>query len=206
MQSIVQYLIDKYHPLAIIKYGSYCNGTNTASSDYDALVITDNKSTGHESSIVCNIQLDVFIYTASQVQDTANIDKLLGVYDGVILLDTDNLAHALVERIRHHIDNWHSSYDDDLFAVQWCDKMLARAHSNTAEGFYRWHWVLTDSLEMYMSLCDCYYFGCKKALNYLQQHDQVGFNIYTQALMNFQLDTLSNWITHIKEKFTSKYN
>lgn len=206
MKLIIDYLTDKYQPLAIIKYGSYCDGTNTASSDYDALVITNNKTIEHDSSIVGNIKLDVFMYTSTQVQDTANIDKLLGVYDGQVMLDTDGIALQLIDNVRHHIDSWDSCYDNDLFGAQWCDKMLDRAHSNTAEGMYRWHWVLTDSLEMYMSLCDQYYFGCKKALQYLEQHDQEAFGIYTAALTNFQLETLSQWIHHVRSKFIAKYN
>ncbi len=206
MKLIIDYLIKKYNPLAIIKYGSYSNGTSSATSDYDALIITNNKTTMHDSSVVDNIQLDVFIYTANEAQDSANIEKMLGVYDGTIVLDTHNLAQGLVQRVANYIDSWQSSYQDDKFGVQWCDKMLTRAKDNNAESLYRWHWVLVDSLEIYMSLCDKYYFGCKKALAYLQNCDKTAYAIYTRALSQFTLDSLFSWINYIRDKFTNKYD
>ncbi len=42
--------------------------------------------------------------------------------------------------------------------------MLRRTERGDTEGYYRLHWVLTDSLSIYYDLRGEYYFGPKKAL------------------------------------------
>lgn len=40
---IIEYLKEKYQPLALIVYGSFADGTNNAHSDFDALVICEGE-------------------------------------------------------------------------------------------------------------------------------------------------------------------
>lgn len=39
MDKIIQYLTDTYHPNAIILYGSYQDGTQDDSSDFDCMLL-----------------------------------------------------------------------------------------------------------------------------------------------------------------------
>ena len=67
-----------------------------------------------------------------------------------------------------------------------------------AEGYYRWHWLLVDSLEIYFDVKGLHYYGPKKALRLLEQTDQEAFRIYTKALQEFKHERLSDWIFHLK--------
>lgn len=39
------------------------------------------------------------------------------------------------------------------------------------DGYYRWHWLLYDSLEIYFDVKGLHYYGPKKALRYMEQTD-----------------------------------
>ena len=39
MEAILKYIRERYHPTALILYGSYADGTNGPDSDFDALAI-----------------------------------------------------------------------------------------------------------------------------------------------------------------------
>ena len=55
---IRQCLIDEFHPLKIIIFGSYANGTATPDSDVDILVIvSDDQSAGHEATVKARIAI-----------------------------------------------------------------------------------------------------------------------------------------------------
>ena len=76
--------------------------------------------------------------------------------------------------------------------------MLSRTIREDAEGYYRWHWVLFDSLEIYFDVKGLYYYGPKKALHFLEQTDPESFQIYTKDLREFKIDCLEEWISHLK--------
>ena len=52
MNEIITALEAKYHPLGMIVYGSYADGTNNLNSDFDALLLTDSGSELHDSSVI----------------------------------------------------------------------------------------------------------------------------------------------------------
>ena len=76
--------------------------------------------------------------------------------------------------------------------------MLLRTMRNDAEGFYRWHWVLFDSLEIYCDVKGLHYYGPKKALRLMEQTDDEAFQIYSDALRIFKREHLSEWISYLK--------
>ena len=41
-EKIIEYLKEKYNPISILLYGSYSNGMNDASSNFDYMVIVEN--------------------------------------------------------------------------------------------------------------------------------------------------------------------
>ena len=79
-------------------------------------------------------------------------------------------------------------------ALDWCGKMLARTQRDDAEGAYRWHWLLIDSLEIYFDLHGLPYYGPKKALRTMEQTDPEAFSLYSKALNSMNRDALSAWI------------
>ena len=66
------------------------------------------------------------------------------------------------------------------------------------ERYYRWHWLLFDSLEIYFDVKGLHYYGPKKALRHLEQTDREAFRIYAKALQDFKHESLSDWIFHLK--------
>ncbi|MBR5947015.1 MAG: nucleotidyltransferase domain-containing protein, partial [Clostridia bacterium] len=67
-----------------------------------------------------------------------------------------------------------------------------------AEGFYRRHWLLTDSLEVYCDAKGLRYFGSKKTLRLIERTDSVAFRIYSAALKVFERERLEEWVEYFK--------
>ncbi|MCQ2558817.1 MAG: nucleotidyltransferase domain-containing protein [Oscillospiraceae bacterium] len=63
MQKAIEYLKEQYRPLAIVTYGSFSCGLNDAYSDFDCMVIVDQKERSHDDTIIDGIPLDCFIFT-----------------------------------------------------------------------------------------------------------------------------------------------
>ena len=75
--------------------------------------------------------------------------------------------------------------------------MLHRTLRGDAEGSYRWHWLLVDSLEIYFDSRHLRYFGPKKALRSLERQDAEAFRLYTLALQELRRERLSAWIAYL---------
>ena len=85
--------------------------------------------------------------------------------------------------------------------IKWCEKMLLRTMRGDVEGYYRWHWVLCDSLEIYFDIKGIHYYGPKKALHFMEESDSEAFHIYSKALLEFNQEGLSDWINYLKTIF-----
>ena len=201
LNRIVTYLEQQYSPLSIILYGSYANGSNNQGSDFDALVISADHEYFHDTSFVNDIQLDVFVYPASYFDSDFDLNDFIQISDSRILTDCDGLGTALKEKVLSYLQNRPSKTKAEMEAgVDWCLKMLARAKRGDAEGMFRWHWVLTDSLEIFCDVMHHPYFGPKKSLKWMEENHPDAFACYQQALSDFSMDSLAQWITYIKHK------
>ncbi len=193
MEKIKHYLLEKYQPLAIILYGSYQNHTNNQDSDYDALVITDDL-TYHDTNCIEGIQLDVFVYSKDQLK---NLNDFIQIYFGEVIYDTHQIGQKLLNQVHDHIDHYPKKTIDELNdEVVWCQKMLKRIQRKDTEGMYRYHLLCIESLEIYFDCLGLYYFGPKKSILYLQEHDQMAYQLYTQALDH--TCGMKKWIQHIE--------
>ena len=197
-EEIVEYLKKAYDSKAIIKYGSFADGSANENSDFDALVITKDVEK-HDSSVVADTVLDVWVYPEEKFSSEYDPDEFLQVFDGVIIQDHNGLAKKLIDRVNEYIDQTPAKSDDELAQeVAWCEKMLARTVREDAEGYYRWHWLLMDSLEIYFDIKHLYYHGPKKALKYMQNNDSEAFDLYLRALKEMKQDNLMQWIGVLK--------
>ena len=79
--------------------------------------------------------------------------------------------------------------------------MLLRTMRGDIEGYYRWHWILCDSLEIYFDIKGIHYYGPKKALRFMEENDSEAFHIYSKALLEFKQEGLSDWINYLKTIF-----
>lgn len=199
MDQIIEYIKQKYNPLSIILYGSYANGTNNLNSDFDSLVISYDHEHFHDTSFVNGTQLDVFVYPASYFDGDFDCNDFIQIFDGKIIADSDGLGKTLQKRVLSYLQNRPPKTPAEIDAsVDWCIKMFERVKRNDAEGMFRWHWVLIDSLEIFCDITHHPYFGPKKALKWMEENHPTAFNIYQNALTNFSIESLEEWISYIK--------
>ena len=199
MEQIIEYIKKKYNPLSIILYGSYANGTNNLNSDFDSLVISYDHEQFHDTSFVNGVQLDVFVYPASYFDGDFDCNDFIQIFDGRIIADSDERAKTLQTKVLSYLQNRPQKSKAEIDAsVDWCIKMLARVKRHDAEGMFRWHWVLIDSLEIFCDIMQHPYLGPKKSLKWMEETHPNAFACYKKALEDFCMDRLETWIAYIK--------
>ena len=202
-EQIINYLIESYEPDSIIIYGSFANGSANKNSDFDALVITDHIKK-HDASVICDTVLDVFLYPLETFQAAYDSKEFIQVFDGKIVLDKDGIAEKLQQRVLDYIEHTPVKTEEEIRQeIDWCEKMLFRTMRGDAEGFYRWHWLLCDSLEIYFDIRHQFYHGPKKALRQMEQCDKGAFDLYSRALTALDRNDLSEWINYLKHMAVS---
>ena len=199
MEQIIEYLNQKYAPLSIILYGSYASGTNNLNSDFDALVISSDHKRFHDTSFVNGVQLDVFVYPATYFDGDYDCEDFIRIFDGKIIADTLEIGRNLQTRVLSYLQNRPAKTDAEIQAdIDWCVKMFERVKRCDAEGMFRWHWVLIDSLEIFCEIVHHPYFGPKKTLKWMEENHPAAFELYQKALTEFSMESLENWISFIK--------
>lgn len=199
MEQIIEYLNQSYTPLSIIVYGSYANGTNNLNSDFDALVISSDHEQYHDTSFVNGIQLDVFVYPASYFDKKYDCMDFVQIFDGMIIADSNEIGKKLHAHVLSYLQNRpYKTNAENQANIDWCVKMFERVKRCDAEGMFRWHWVLIDSLQIFCDITHHPYFGPKKALKWMEESQPVAFNYYQKALTEFNMESLTNWISYIR--------
>ena len=199
MEQIIKYLQQKYNPLSVILYGSYANGTNNLNSDFDALVISSDHKEFHDTSIVNGIRLDVFVYPSSYFEQDCDYENFVQIFDGKIIIDNEDIGKKLKSGVLTYLQNRPAKTSEEIQAdIDWCVKMFERAKRLDCEGMFRWHWVLTESLEIFCDIMRYPYFGPKKALKWMEETHPDAFDCYKKSLHDFSMDRLEDWIVYIK--------
>lgn len=197
--TILRYLRDKYHPLAIIIYGSFADGSSGPGSDFDALLIAAGEKR-HDDSSFKGVPLDVFLYPPEQFQKDWDPADYIQICGGRIVEDRGGLAEGLMERVNAYVAQLpRKSLAELREELNWCRKMLARALRDDDEGFYRWHWLLTDSLEIFCDLVREPWLGPKKALKLMAASYGVALRVYRRALREMTPEALRNWIDYLDD-------
>ena len=195
---IINYLKETYRPDAVIVYGSFADGSANENSDFDALVLADREKT-HDSSVIDGTILDVFVYPTDTFRSEYDPQAFVQIRDGKIVLDTDGIADCLQKRVLDHIARTPQKTAEEIRReIGWCEKMLLRTTREDAEGYFRRHWLLCDSLEIYCDVKGLPYYGPKKALRLMEKTDEEAFLKYSEALTLFEREYLSDWISYLK--------
>lgn len=198
-ETIINYILEKYRPEAVIIYGSFADGSANEHSDFDALVIAKGRKT-HDVSVIDNTVLDVFVYPPETFEAPYSPADFVQIADGNILLDHFGAGGRLQASVQRYLDSIPGKTTEEIQGeIDWCKKMLGRTFRGDAEGFYRWHWLLADSLEIYFDVKHQRYCGPKKALRWLEQNDVEGFNIYVRALKEFSQPSLMEWVAYLEQ-------
>lgn len=88
--------------------------------------------------------------------------------------------------------------------VAWCEKMALRTERRDAEGIFRWHWILRDSLEIFCDNMRCPYRGPKKSLKWMKTDHPKEFGCYVTAMSHYDVQTLKEWVECLKEKLEKR--
>lgn len=199
MEQIIHYIKERYAPLSIILYGSYAEGTNDQNSDFDALVISKQTKIVHDTSVVDGVILDVFVYPQTWFDEDCDPDMFVQIFDGRVLMDTDGIGEKLRSGAARYVQEIPKKTDEQIRSdIAWCEKMFERVKRCDAEGAFRWHWVLTDSLEIFCGIRRHPYLGPKKSLKWVERTHPQAYTYYQNALLDFRLDALAAWITYLK--------
>ncbi len=205
-EKIMDYLKKTYQPDAVIVYGSFADGSANLNSDFDALIIAGKEKT-HDSSIVDGVVLDVFVYPAETFSADYDSEGFVQVWDGKIVLDEHGIAGQLKAKVLDYIEHLPKKTATEVAQeVEWCEKMLLRTMREDVEGYYRWHWVLCDSLEIYFDIKGLHYYGPKKTLRLMEKSDAEAFGLYAKALREFDRESLSAWIDYLKSMVNIRPN
>lgn len=194
MNAILNCLYQTYAPRAVILYGSWADGTEGPDSDFDALILADHAPL-HDMSCVAGVRLDVWVYPVDYFAGEDALAEVEQIADGVVLHDPEGLGAALRRRVAAWLDAQPVKSDaENAEALAWCRKMLVRTARGDAEGLYRWHWLLTDSLEIACDLLHQQYRGPKKSLRWLEKARPEVYAVYARALADFSPEALTAWI------------
>ncbi len=201
MKRFINYIRESYRPLAVIVYGSYADGSQRESSDFDALAIVAEGEALHDTGVVEGVRMDLWVYPVSLLGDALDPEEVLQILDGILVLDTDGVGAALQNRVAQFVTGIPpKSAEEVREALAWCRKMLARAEDRDAEGLYRWHWLLTDSLEIACDALHRRYLGPKKSLRWLQGEHPELYALYAAALRSFDVVSMRAFLEQLELK------
>lgn len=194
VEDILNYLYETYAPETLILYGSYADGTDNEGSDFDALILADYE-VYHDMSNVGGVQLDVWVYPVDYFATDDTLEEIVQIADGIVLHDPRGKGAALRELVKAYAATRPVKSDEENAAsLAWCRKMLVRTARADAEGLYRWHWLLADSLEIACDLLHQPYRGPKKSLRWLEDAYPDVYAVYARALAEFTQEALTAWV------------
>jgi predicted nucleotidyltransferase len=199
VDELKRYLIEKYEPHLIILYGSYVRGDYTQESDIDIICFTEKNYSGNDTSTLCGMQLDAWIYKFDSMK---NIEQYLHVKDGKILYDKFSIGNNFLDAIDQIYKKGPEKLDEKqkLFLKNWLIKMLKRSKKSDFEGNYRFHWMLKDSLEIYFNLRCLWYLGPKRSLEWLKQNDVIAYSLFESAFdKNAKISDVEKLIDYINK-------
>lgn len=195
-ESVIRYLTETYHPLAILLYGSYADGTNDETSDFDCMIIVEQKQKNHDASVVEGVPLDCYIFTEEETKEE-EADTFLTVYHAQIVQD-NGAGAALKRRVTEYVDS-HSVIDSEekKFISAWIRKTCRRIGKGDEEGSFRAFALMGESLADYCLLRDRFYFGSKKTIRYLKEADLEGYKRFCRAMKNRDNASIIAWLEYV---------
>ena len=87
MEKILQYLQETYHPVGILVYGSFAEGTEKEGSDFDAILEAKVPQDLHDSICIEGTRLEVFVYTPASLAGFLDGKSFCRADGGKILKD-----------------------------------------------------------------------------------------------------------------------
>ena len=195
-EEVIRYLSETYRPRALLVYGSYQRGDQDECSDFDCMILVDQKEKKHDDTVIGGVPLDCFIFTAAEAE-TEDPDTFLTAYDSEIVLD-DGIGAKLKGRVREYVRaHTVTAREEKDFIRSWYRKSLCRIEKGDDEGNFRAVTLLGESLTDYFLLRDIFYFGSKWGTAYLKAHDPAGYALFHVAVTRRGLTAIAAWAAHV---------
>ena len=192
--SVIRYLEEKYAPVAILVYGSYADGTQDEYSDFDCMLIVDEKKADIDCSEVNGVTLDCRLFTVFETY-AEDLDPFLPAYDSVILKDRVGAGKILKDRVRAYVESIRvCPAEEKRQIISWSTKVLRRMEKRDEQGNYRAIELLQQSLSDYFRLRDMYYPGSRKAIRWLKEHDEAGHELFREAVLLRTNSSIGEWV------------
>jgi len=199
MKQAIEYLKTVHNIEALIVYGSYADNSFNQFSDFDAIAISNKPKYKHDTTVVCGLPLDVYLYTPQELSGEINPEEFLQIHNGVVVYDIDGIATRLLKTVQEYVGTINYKDIDILRQeIQWCEKMYARIKEEDAIGCHRWHMLLTESLMIYCDIKQRHFLGPKHTLLWMEENDLESYMIYTHAVKWFERIYIRNWIIRLR--------
>lgn len=143
--------------------------------------------------------LDVFVYSPETFRKAYSVDGFLQVFDGCIVIDKNGVAEELKNRVLRYLEEQQPKTTEEIRQeIVWCRKMIRRGMRRDCEGYYRWHLLLIESLEIYNDARHIPWFGPNKAIQNIRRNDPAAYQLYSLAVKEFTQKSLEDWIDFIE--------
>lgn len=76
--------------------------------------------------------------------------------------------------------------------------MFLRSQRGDAEGLFRRHWLLIDSLEIFCDTAGRLYEGPKKSLLWMERERPEAYALYEEALRSPEDGALERWVAYLE--------
>lgn len=201
LSKIVIDLQGRYNLPIIILYGSRARGDHTPSSDIDIVCFVEGATPIGDARDFEGFYLDAWVYSSDAM--LASTDEFLRFADGYCLYDSEGQGAAFLKELQQRIEQGPKplSASEIQHTKQWVYKMLERSKSLEVESFYRLYWLAVDLLQIYFDLRGQWYFGPKKSLAWLREHDATGYQLFSQvynpSIRFDDLEKLAEYVTNI---------
>lgn len=182
LNSAIESLQKKYAAHTFILYGSRADGSAGSASDYDIAAFGPVSSVLRDPSYVASAFIDAFVYPET-VLDKPTIDytKLL---PGRVIRDRQGKGTKFIKCVEQLIQVPPAALpeDENLTRRVWVERMLQRIKRGDPESNFRRAWLLCDLLPYYFDFRQLWYFGPKKSIQWLKQHDELAYLAFTDAI------------------------
>jgi predicted nucleotidyltransferase len=103
-QKLVNYILEKYKPLALLLHGSRANGNSREHSDWDfAIIVNDKITTDREIIDNQNIEIRVLVLPLPELtRENSSPWLVLRAGNIKVLFDTNNIAENIISQVTEY--------------------------------------------------------------------------------------------------------
>ncbi|GEM80546.1 nucleotidyltransferase family protein [Vibrio superstes] len=184
-EKAIKEVVGKYDPHTVIIYGSRARGDATDESDVDMACFLDEPPISEDFRSFDGIFLDAWIYPTDAMKTPESFVQMGKAFCAI---DKYGLGKELLRKIdeRRTAGPIPLTEKQKSNIIELRMKSLKRIVKNDIEGNHRRAHLQFTLLETYFLLRDKWFFGAKSSLAWLQENDQVAFDLFEKVYQSPQ--------------------